>query len=444
MTVPFRILDRLRAGRPIGAGEVAKAAAGAADGSWSDAQLGAFLMGVAIRGLDDAATGALIEAMIASGERWDLGAEFPGLTDKHSTGGVADTVSLVLAPLLGVCGVPVVMLTGRGLGHTGGTTDKLEAIPGLSLDLDRDDCRRLLAEHGCAVGTSTAGIAPADRRLYALRDVTATIRSLPLITASILSKKLATGAAALVFDVKTGDGAFLPEFDAARELAHRLVDTCAALGRRASALLTDMDQPLGEWAGHAAEVRATLDCLEGRGSPALVELTYRLGEEMARLGGHAVTRADLEAAVASGRAREHFDRWARAQGAEEGWLANPVCELAPEESVLTAPRSGVLAKVETRQLGLLLAEAGGGRAAGGGAIDFGVSLRTQARLGERVEAGDELGRVYLRRPDAGLAERFRECFVVADEGEAPPLVYERVGRPPTPPAPATGTPPPPN
>ncbi|HMB53415.1 MAG TPA: thymidine phosphorylase [Thermoanaerobaculia bacterium] len=427
MTVPFRILDRLRAGRPLGREEMASVAAGAADGSWSDAQLGAFLMGVAVRGLEAETTGALIEAMIASGESWDLASDVPGLTDKHSTGGVADSVSLVLAPLLGCCGVPVAMLTGRGLGHTGGTTDKLESIPGLTLHLGRDDCLRLLADHGCAVGTSTAEIAPADRKLYSLRDVTATIRSLPLITASILSKKLATGAEVLVFDVKTGDGAFLQEADAAHQLAHDLVDTCAALGRKAVALLTDMNQPLGEWAGHACEVRATLECLEGGGSADLMEVTYRLGEEMAKLGGHEVTRADLEAAIASGKAREHFDRWAEAQGAEAGWLGSPVCELAPEEYVLSAPRAGVLAKVETRQLGLLLAEAGGGRAAGGDEIDFGVSLRSVARLGDEVGKGDELGRVYLRAPDEGLAERFRACFVVAEEGEAPPLVYERVG-----------------
>ena len=426
---PFRVLDRLREGRPPRPDEVRAAVAGAADGSWSDAQLGAFLMGVTLRGLGAEATGELTLGMLESGEQWELGREFPGLVDKHSTGGVADTVSLVLAPLLAACGVPVVMLTGRGLGHTGGTTDKLESIPGFRLDLGRDDCRRLLAEHGVAVGTQTADVAPADGRLYALRDVTATIRSLPLITASILSKKLATGAEALVFDVKTGNGAFLPEPAAAHELAHALVDTCASLGHRASALLTDMSQPLGEWCGHTAEVRATLECLEGRGAPDLVELTLELAAEAARLGGHDVGRAALEAALAGGRARQKFDEWAAAQGADPAWLARPDLALAPVEAGVEAPRSGVLAGVDTLELGLLLAQAGGGRTAGGTEVDFGVSLRYRGRLGREVAAGEELARLYLRRPDDGLVRRLAACFEIAAAAAPPPLVHERIGGP---------------
>jgi len=427
MTVPYRILDRLRGGEPLTPEQVREVALEAATGGWSDAQLGAFLMGVAIRGLDAAATRALTRGMLESGDSWNLAAEYPGVVDKHSTGGVADTVSLLFAPLLAACGVPVVMLTGRGLGHTGGTTDKLESIPGFSLDLDRDGVRSLLAEHGLAIGTPTPEVAPADRRLYALRDVTATIHSLPLITGSILSKKLATGAAALVFDVKTGNGAFLEELDQARQLAHGLVETCNSLGPSASALITDMSQPLGEWVGHAAEIRGVLDCLEGRGSAALTELSLRLAAEVAERVGSGVGRADLEAALASGRARQRFDEWAAAQGADPAWLAAPRFDLAPREVALEAPRGGVLARVETRQIGLLLAEAGGGRLSGGEAIDHAVSLRVAVRLGDQVAAGDELGRLYLRQSDAALERRFRDCFVLAEEGEAPPLVYERVG-----------------
>ena len=425
MTAPYRILDHLREGTPLSADEVRQVAAGAADGSWTDAQLGAFLMGVTLRGLDTASTGALTGAMVDSGERWDLRSEFPGVVDKHSTGGVADGVSLLLAPLLAACGVPVVMLTGRGLGHTGGTTDKLESIPGFSLDLDRDDCRRLLAEHGAAVGMPTGEIAPADGRLYALRDATATIRSLPLITASILSKKLATGAEALVFDVKAGNGAFLTEREEARELARGLVDTCTSLGHRAAALITDMSQPLGEWCGHTAEVRAALEGLEGRGAADLVEVTLELGAQVCALAGHAVDRAALEAAIASGAARQKFDDWAAAQGADPAWLAAPDLTLAPEEAVIEAPRAGVLAWVDTRQLGLLLAEAGGGRVAGS-AIDHGVSLRYRGRLGQPLAAGDELARLYLRRADDALVRRVAACFEIADTADAPPLIYERV------------------
>ena len=429
MADPYRILDHLRQGRALTADQVRQAAAGAADGSWSDAQLGAFLMGVTLRGLDPEATGALTRAMLESGEQWRLADDVPGLTDKHSTGGVADTVSLPLAPLMAACGVPVVMLTGRGLGHTGGTTDKLESIPGFDLHLGRDDCRRLLDQVGCAVGTSTQAIAPADRKLYSLRDVTATIRSIPLITASILSKKLASGADALVFDVKTGNGAFMERREDAEELARGLVDTCEALGRKASALITDMSQPLGEWAGHTAEVRGTLEILEGRGSQALTEVTLALGAEMARLGGHDVTREDLEEALASGRAREKFDEWAAAQGADPAWLADPDLSLAPVEVAVEAPRAGVLAQVDTQQLGLLLAEAGGGRAAGDTDIDYGVSLRQVRRLGDEVEKGVEVARLYLRKQDTDLVDRFTACYQIDEEAGAspPPLVHDRIG-----------------
>jgi len=431
VTIPFRILDRLRAGRPLDEEALRRVAEGATrepeDGGWTDAELAAFLMGVAVRGLDPAGTRALTRAMLESGERWDLAAELPTVVDKHSTGGVADTVSLVLGPLLAACGVPVVMLTGRGLGHTGGTTDKLEAVPGLRLELGRDDCRRLLAAHALAIGTSTPAIAPADRRLYALRDRTATIRSLPLITASILSKKLATGAAAIVFDVKSGNGAFLREPAAARELARTLVATSRSLGRPASALLTDMSQPLGEWAGHTAEVRATLEALAGEGHPALMEVTFALAEEMAAQVGQGVSRADLEAAISTGRARALFDEWAAAQGADPAWLARPDLRLAPVERVVASPRAGVLARVDTRQLGLLLAEAGGGRLGPGGTIDHAVSLRYPRRLGDRIERGDELLRLYFREDDDDLVGRFAAALEVADDGEAPELIGERIG-----------------
>ena len=426
MTAPFHILDRLRGGGFLRPAEVREAVAGAADGTWSDAQLGAFLMGVAIRGLDAAATRALTVAMLESGEQWDLAAEVPHLADKHSTGGVGDTVSLVLGPLLAACGVPVVMLTGRGLGHTMGTADKLEAIPGLRLGFDRASVRRLLDEHRLAILTPTPAIAPADRRLYALRDHTATIRSIPLITGSILSKKLATGAAGLVFDVKTGDGAFLPDAAESRALAENLVATAATMGRSAVALLTDMSQPLGEWVGHTAEVRATLECLEGAGAPDLVSLSVLQAREASLVVGQPVEEAALRAALADGRARECFLRWAAAQGGDLRWLAAPRFDLAPVEAVLEAPRSGVLSRVHTRRLGLLLAEAGGGRL-GPEPIDPGVALHYRGRLGRPVERGEELGRLYLRSEDEELVDRIASCFLVEEHGEAPPLVHGRVG-----------------
>jgi pyrimidine-nucleoside phosphorylase len=434
MTSPFRILERKRSGARLSDAEIREVVRGATDGSWSEVQLAAFLMAAAIRGLDDGETEALTLAMLDSGERWDLAAEVPALVDKHSTGGVGDKVSLLLSPLLAACGRPVVMLTGRGLGHTGGTADKLESIPGVTLALDRPRTLAALREAGLAIGIATSEVAPADRRLYAIRDQTATIDSIPLITGSILSKKLATGAAALVFDVKTGNGAFLPQPEQARDLAQRLVTTTRALGRRASALLTDMSQPLGRWVGHTAEVREVWECLGGEvgGQPPppppedLLEVTFALCREVAGQVGQPLTRRELEEALASGRARERFLAWAELQGAESGWLARPRFPLAPAEHPLAAPRSGRLARVATQQIGLLLAEAGGGRARLGGDIDFGVSLHVEARLGERLEAGQELARLYLRRPDETAAARLAACFEVEDEGQAPPLILERV------------------
>jgi pyrimidine-nucleoside phosphorylase len=429
MILPYRVLERKRAGMRLSEEEIRSVATGAADGSWSEGQLGAFLMAAAIRGLDAEETRSLTLAMLESGERWELARDLPGVCDKHSTGGVGDKVSLVLAPLLASCGVPVMMLAGRGLGHTAGTMDKLEVIPGMNLQLDRAWCVELVQRCGMAIGGATGAIAPADRRLYALRDVTATVDSLPLITGSILSKKLATGAAAVIFDVKVGNGAFLPDRHQATELAHMLVETARALGTAAGAILTDMNQPLGSWVGHAAELMESIDCLEGKGPEDLVAVTLALSEEGARLAGHAVTRADLEAALASGRAREQFDRWAVLQGADPAWLRAPRYELAPVERPILAARGGRLAGVETRQLGLLLVEAGAGRPQPDAALDHGVSLQVRARLGDEVAAGDELARLYLRRGDAkdeGIAARCAECFTVADEGEAPPLLLDRI------------------
>ncbi len=420
------MLSRLRAGEPLRSGDLAEVARGAADGSWSDAQLAAFLMGVAIRGLDLEQTRELTAGMLDSGERWNLSHALPRLVDKHSTGGVGDKTSLVLAPLVAAAGAPVVMLTGRGLGHTGGTADKLEAIPGFRQELDRPRALALLERCGIALGIATAGIAPADRKLYALRDRTATVDSLPLIVASILSKKLATGAAAIVFDVKVGDAAFLPRIEQARELARLLAGISSELGMKAEALLTDMNQPLGDWAGHASEIREVLDCLEGRGPRETIDLTIALALALGRQIGAAWTDASLRALIASGAARERFVRWAVAQGAAERWFDRPELPLAPEETVIRAQRAGFVAAVRTRQLGLLLAEAGGARRTIGAELDLGIALNYRTRLGRRVAVGDELARVYLRRRDPELAARFAGCFEIGEQGTAPKLIVERI------------------
>lgn len=425
--LPYQTLDRKRLGQRLSEGEIRDVVRGAVDGSWSDGQLAAFLMAAAIRGLDESETQHLTLAMLESGDQWELWREFPNLVDKHSTGGVGDKVSLVLAPLLAACGVPVVMLTGRALGHTAGTADKLESIPGLQQELDRHRCLDLLEEHRMAIGIATSDIATADRRLYSLRDQTATVESVPLITASILSKKLASGAGTLVFDVKTGNGAFMSERHEARALAEMLVGVSAAMGRSTSALVTDMSQPLGQWVGHLAEVREALECLGNEGTTVVLEVTYALALELLGLLGSDVTRSDLEAAITAGRAREAFDRWARAQGASAEWLAQPDLELAPEELVIEAPHHGTLAEVDTRGLGLLMVEAGAGRRQATDTIDHGVALRYGVRLGEAVGKGQEMARLYLRRTDRQLQARFAACFHVADSGESVPPILERIG-----------------
>jgi len=418
---PFTILERKRAGETLSDGEIAAVVTGAADGSWGDAELAAFLMAAALRGLDGNETRALTAAMLHSGEEWNLAAAHPGVVDKHSTGGVGDKVSLILAPLLAACGVPVAMLTGRSLGHTGGTADKLESIPGLDLALDRARTLDLLERTGVAIGIATASVAPADRRLYALRHRTATIGSLPLIVASILSKKLASGAQAIVFDVKVGNGAFLPEVSEARRLADALVETSRALGRPASALLTDMSQPLGEWVGHTAEVAESLAALEGRGAEDLMTVTLELAVAAANLVGVELTRERLLDAIASGAARERFDLWAAAQGASAGWLKQPDLTLAPSVAVVRAPRSGVLAGVDTHRLGVLFAQLSGADGRSGG-IDFGVALRRAKRLGDPIGAGEVLLEVLTRQEDATMLGEIAACFTVADRGEAPPVV----------------------
>jgi pyrimidine-nucleoside phosphorylase len=396
--------------------------------NWSDGQLGAFLMAAAIRGLDAAETRVLTEAMAASGELWDLGAVVPRAIDKHSTGGVGDKVSMLLAPVAAACGLPVAKLTARGLGHTGGTADKLESIPGLQLDMDRDRCLRLLEQTGIAIGIPSASIAPADRRLYGLRNLTATVDCLPLVASSVLAKKLALGARSLVFDVKTGAGAFFARLEESVALAELLVSTAEELGRRAVAVVSDMSQPLGEWAGHACEVREVVQCLRtGQGDPRLLEATATLAAEAATLAGMELDAARALEMLRSGKAWEFFRNWAAAQGADPAWLDDPRFEIAPLELVAVAPAAGRLAGVATRELGMLMLEAGGGRKTAGALIDPAISLWYRARLGDPVEAGQELARLYVQPGSESLQQAFAGCFEVEPEGASPPVVYRVVG-----------------
>lgn len=420
---PFELLERKRFGNKLEPEEVRAIVRGAADESWSDAELGAFLMAAAIQGLDVEETASLTAAMLESGEQWNLGNEVPLLVDKHSTGGVGDKVSLILSPLLAACGVPVVMLTGRALGHSGGTADKLESIPGVRLDFDRSRCLELLSDVGIAMGIATEAIAPADRRLYALRDRTGTVSSISLVVGSILSKKLATGASAIVFDVKTGSGAFFTEEEAARELCRQLVGTCQELGVRSSGLITDMSEPLGGWVGHSAEVMESLACLEGRGNSRLMEVVFSLCEEAARLVGAPVDRTRLEEAIGSGEARSRFIDWAIAQGASASFLRHPDFDLGPVEAVIEANRHGVLSAVDTQRIGHLLSDAARRR---DGHIDYSVSLAYKVEIGDQIEPGQELCRLYLGTADPQRVRALTDCFQIADEGAAPALIRDTI------------------
>lgn len=416
---PYQILDRKRLGETLTREEIDAVVAGTVDGSWSEAQIAAFLMAVATRGLDAEETAALVAAMVDSGERWNLADEVPNLVDKHSTGGVGDKVSLILAPLLAATGIPVAMLTGRALGHTGGTADKLETIPGLTLDLDREGMLGALAETGVAIGLATPGIAPADRIFYALRDRTGTVQSLPLVTSSIVSKKVALGPAAVVYDVKTGPGAIFPDPEDGRVLAQALVEATRQSDVAAGSLMTDMSQPLGEWSGHAAEVGEAWEALAGEGAEDLLQVTLALSLEAARLVGVEIDESELRDALSSGRVLEKFIAWAGHQGADAGWLTDPDFALGREEFRLSADRSGVLAGVDLRRFGRLLQS----KAFAGGKLNPGVAVRRLRRLGDEVEAGEAIALAYLDDDDPAWLGELRECWSVADEADVPPLIH---------------------
>jgi thymidine phosphorylase len=408
--------------------------AGLADGRVVDAQAAAFAMAVCLRGMTPTETVALTLAMRDSGQVLDwraLGEDRPVL-DKHSTGGVGDKVSLILAPLLAACGAAVPMISGRGLGHTGGTLDKLDAIPGYRSQPDLPTFCRVVRETGCAIAGATAELAPTDARLYAIRDVTATVESLALITASILSKKLAEGAQALVMDVKVGSGAFMATEAAALELAESLVRVGTGAGLRAVALLTDMDQVLGRAVGNALEVREALDVLRGgAGDPRLLAVTFALAAEALVAGGLCADRAAAHALarrrLADGSAAERFGRFVAALGGPGDLLERPDWYLAQAPCIRPVPpaRSGFLARMDAREIGLAVVRLGGGRTRPGDSVDFSVGLAAVADIGEAVGADHPLCLVHARTDAAAdeAAAAVRAAVTLADvpPPAAPPV-----------------------
>ncbi len=427
MSDPRPVIAAIREGRGLSEAGAALIARGLADGSVSDAQAGAFAMAVLLRGTGAAGRVALTRAMRDSGEilHWDLDGP---VIDKHSTGGIGDSVSLILAPVLAACGAFVPMISGRGLGHTGGTLDKLEAIPGFRVDLDRARLRQVVAETGCAIVAANGELAPADARLYAIRDESGSVESLDLITASILSKKLAAGVEGLVLDVKCGSGAFSRDMATARALAGALVATANGAGCKTMACITDMDQPLADAAGNALEIRAVIDAFTS-GEGALYTLSLALAGECLALAGIAPERA--AAAFASGKAAEHFSRMVAAQGGPADLLAHPDLYLprAPVVRAVPAPQAGFVAAIDATVLGQAVVGLGGGRQVASDRIDPRVGLAGLARLGTEIAAGAPLA--FVHAADENAADRAAQqvlsaYHLAADAPPAAPLIRERI------------------
>jgi thymidine phosphorylase len=429
------LIAKLRAGGQVSAAEARWFGAALNSSQITDAQAGAFAMAVCLKGIGAEARVGLTEGMRDSGDvlTWDL----PGpVLDKHSTGGVGDPVSLVLAPALAACGAYVPMISGRGLGHTGGTLDKLEAIPGYVCDIGPKRLEHVLRSVGCAIVGATGRVAPADKRLYAIRDVTATVESIDLITASILSKKLAAGLDGLVLDVKTGSGAFMAQMQDATALAEALVEVANNAGCATSALITDMSQPLAPAAGNAVEIRAVMEALT------VPKSQRRLREVVVTLGGVVLADAGLAfdvqngaekvgAAIATGKAAEVFCRMVGAMGGPEDFL-DSWTHILPEANVLrevTLGRGGYISAMDTRALGEIVVQLGGGRLREGDRIDPAVGLSAIARLGTRVEPRMPVAMVHASdeaKADAALKAVRAAITLSATRPEPIPLIHAKV------------------
>lgn len=428
------IIRAKRDGQTLKRAQISALVAGITDHSLSDAQLGAFAMAVLLRGMDLPERVALTETMRDSGRvlGWDRGP----VLDKHSTGGIGDTVSLILAPMLAACGALVPMIAGRGLGHTGGTIDKLEAIPGYRTAPDIAQFQRVVDRVGCAIIGQSAELAPADRRFYAVRDVTATVESRDLITASILSKKLAAGLGSLVLDVKCGNGAFMASLPEAQALAQTLAEVGTAAGCPTAALITDMSQPLANAAGNALETALAVAVLSGRAAePRLIEVTLALGAVALVQAGlaesEAEARAKLQAALESGAAAERFGAMVAALGGPSDLLERPERYLpaAPVTRPVPARKDGVIAGYDTRAIGLAVIGLGGGRASLGGAIDPRVGLSGLLPIGTQVAAGTKLAIIHAAHDSAAdQAEAALRAAIRLQDAPcaAPPLVLDRI------------------
>ena len=428
------LIEHKRDGGKLSADEVRWLIAGFTADTVPDYQMAALLMAILLKGLDGEELASWTDAMLHSGDVLDFSHVAAPKVDKHSTGGVGDKVSIPLAPIVAACGVAVPMMSGRGLGHTGGTLDKLESIPGFRTALDPAEFTRFLARTGLVLAGQSDRLVPADRRIYALRDVTGTVPSIPLIASSIMSKKLAEGLDALVLDVKVGSGAFMKDIARSRELARTMVGIGASYGTPVSALITDMSQPLGAAVGNANEIAESVEVLRGGGPSDLVEITYRLGVEMLLMAGvagdRAAARVQMQRAVSDGRAFAKLEEVVVAQGGDPAVLHDTsLLASAPEETVVTAARGGVVTRCDALDLGVAAVRLGAGRATKEEQIDPGVGFTVCAKVGDEVAPGDPLVRIRWRE-QRRLAEAMPlvERALVIGDGPAtpPPLVHEEV------------------
>jgi len=435
---PQDIIRKKRDGGELSPDEIKFFVSGVTSGSIADYQSTALLMALFLKGMTDAEQASLTEAMLHSGEILDFSDVPKPKADKHSTGGVGDKTSLLIAPFAAAAGVCVPMISGRGLGHTGGTLDKLESIPGYRVDLSLKEFRAVLDRAGFAMNGQTAEIAPADKKLYALRDATATVEAIPLIVASIISKKGAAGLDAMVIDVKTGSGAFMREPDRARALARALVTTGNSLGVRSQALITDMNQPLGRAVGNSIEVLECIELLRGEvndGARPVLDLSIELAARMivlSRLESSVeVARSRVREIHRSGAALECFQKNVEAQGGDPRVCDDPAAILPLTEKAIKveSPRSGFIVKVETGEIGHAIAEAGGGRVRMEDRIDPAVGFLAGVKIGDEIRSGDQIGLVYCDDADRGqfAAARIKAAYEVGDAPPAePPVLIKEV------------------
>ncbi len=438
MLLPQEIIRKKRDGLAIDAQEIEHFIAGLTDGRITEGQAAAFAMAIFMHGMTTAECATLTRAMTHSGDVLDWSREALGgpVLDKHSTGGVGDNVSLILAPAVAACGGFVPMISGRGLGHTGGTLDKLEAIPGYCATPDATRLARAVRNAGCAIIGQTERLAPADRRLYAIRDVTATVESIPLITASILSKKLAAGLNGLVMDVKTGSGAFMPTLKQSRALAESIVHVAQQAGLPTHALITDMDQPLASAAGNAVETLHAIEHLTGvKREPRVHEIVLALGAEMLLVGGLVSQREDgrarIDAAIRSGAAAERFARMVVELGGPADLLENSSKYLAAAPVVVpvVAREDGFVTRMATRDIGLIVVELGGGRRRAQDSIDPSVGLTEMVGVGQQVTRGEPLAFVHAANDQAAAraADLLTKAIEIGDEQSvAQPVVIDRI------------------